>query len=72
MTDNANSDLERVASAVVGRAQRGEDVEVYVARGHDTEVRAFEGEVESLSSAASAGIGVRGSGKGKAGAQVYG
>jgi PmbA protein len=44
---------------VVGRAQRGEDVEVYVARGHDTEVRAFEGEVESLSSAASAGIGVR-------------
>ena len=39
---------------VVGRAVPGEQVEVYVARGHDTEVRAYDGAVESLSSATSA------------------
>ena len=32
---------------------------MYVARGHETEVRAYDGEVESLSSATSAGVGIR-------------
>ncbi len=40
-------------------ARDGEDVEVYVSRGTETEVRAYEGEVESLSSATSAGAGIR-------------
>ncbi len=52
-------DLAAVAERVVGWAGRGEDVEVYVARGRETEVRAYDGEVESLTSATSAGIGVR-------------
>jgi PmbA protein len=34
-------------------------MEVYVTRGTDTEVRAYEGEVESLTSADSSGVGVR-------------
>jgi PmbA protein len=53
------SELAELAAAVVERAQGGEEMEVYVARGHDTEVRAYDGEVESLSSADSAGVGIR-------------
>ena len=37
----------------------GEDVEVYLSRGTGTEIRVYEGEVESLSSATSAGAGIR-------------
>ena len=48
-----------VADRVAGWARTGEDVEVYVARGDETEVRAFGGGVESLTSATSAGIGIR-------------
>jgi PmbA protein len=44
---------------VAGWARPGEDIEVYVARGDETEVRAYAGEVESLTSATSAGIGIR-------------
>ena len=53
------SELLSLAEDVVGRARPGEEVEAYVARGHDLEVRAYEGEVESLASASSSGIGVR-------------
>ena len=48
-----------MAERVAGWARTGEEVEVYVARGDETEVRAFDGEVESLTSATSAGIGIR-------------
>jgi len=48
-----------LAERVAGWARTGEDVEVYVARGTETEVRAYDGEVESLTSATSAGIGIR-------------
>jgi PmbA protein len=53
------SDLLALASQVAGAARSGEEVEAYVARGRDTEVRVYSGEVESLSSAESAGIGIR-------------
>jgi PmbA protein len=53
------NDLEQLAEQLVAKAGPGEGVEVYVARGHDTEVRAFDGEVESFSSATSSGVGVR-------------
>jgi PmbA protein len=53
------NDLAEVADAVVGAAKKGEQIEVYVARGHDTEIRAYDGEVESLSSATSSGVGIR-------------
>jgi PmbA protein len=53
------SELLDLARSVVDRARPGEGVEAYVARGHDTEVRAYGGEVEQLATASSAGIGVR-------------
>jgi PmbA protein len=57
-TDGTDA-LMAVAERVAGWARSGEDVEVYVARGDETEIRAYDGEVESLTSATSAGIGVR-------------
>jgi PmbA protein len=48
-----------LATRVAGWARDGEQVEAFVARGRETEIRVFEGEVESLSSAESAGIGIR-------------
>ena len=53
------SELLELATRVAGWARDGEQVEAYVARGRDTDVEVFEGEVESLSSAESAGIGIR-------------
>lgn len=53
------SELLDLAERVASRAQPGEDVEVYVARSRDTEIKAFNGEVESLNSASTAGIAVR-------------
>jgi PmbA protein len=48
-----------IADEVVARAGDDEQVEAYVAHGVDTEVRAYEGDVESLSSAESQGVAVR-------------
>jgi PmbA protein len=48
-----------LAERVAGWARTGENVEVYVAHGDETEIRAYAGEVESLTSATSAGIGIR-------------
>ena len=53
------SELLDLATRVAGWARDGEQVEAYVARGRDTEVQVFGGEVESLSSAESSGIGIR-------------
>jgi len=55
----APEDLLALAERVAGWARTGEDIEVYVARGDETEIRAYAGEVESLTSATSAGIGIR-------------
>lgn len=51
--------LEELVAKVVASATPGEQLEVYVARSVETDVRAYDGEVESLSSAASAGVGIR-------------
>ncbi|HWE56622.1 MAG TPA: TldD/PmbA family protein [Acidimicrobiales bacterium] len=53
------SELLELAQKVAGWARDGEQVEAFVARGRETSVVIFEGEVESLSSAESAGIGIR-------------
>ncbi len=58
-TASGTDDLVGLAERVAGWAESGEEVEVYVARGTETEVRAYGGEVESLTSATSAGIGIR-------------
>jgi PmbA protein len=53
------SDLATLAERVVAQAKSGEEIEAYVARGQDVEVRVYEGEIESLSSATTGGIGIR-------------
>jgi PmbA protein len=52
-------DLLVIGDRVVAMAGEGEQVEAVVVRGRDTEIRAYEGAIESLSSAESHGVGVR-------------
>ena len=59
MSGSSSSPLIDLAVRVAGWARDGEQVEAYVAQGTDTEVAVFGGEVESLSSAESSGIGIR-------------
>ncbi len=51
--------LLELAERVAGWSRSGEELEVYVARGDETDIRAYDGDVESLTSATSAGIGIR-------------
>jgi len=54
-----SDELLAVADRVVAMAAPGEQVEAVVVRGTDTEIRVYGGEVESLSSAQSQGVGIR-------------
>ena len=53
------TELLDLARRVAGEAQAGEQIEAYASRGESMDVRVHGGEVESLTSASSAGIGVR-------------
>lgn len=53
------TELLDLARRLVDRAEPGEQLEAYVARGVTTSVKAYEGEVESLTSAQSQGVGIR-------------
>ena len=53
------SDLADLARQVVSRATDGEQLEAYVVRSRDVDVRAYDGHVEQLSSAESMGVGIR-------------
>lgn len=53
------SDLQDLAARVVGWASDGEGVEAFAVHSVDTSVTAFDGEVESLSSSETRGVGVR-------------
>ncbi|HVL05257.1 MAG TPA: TldD/PmbA family protein, partial [Acidimicrobiales bacterium] len=53
------TELLELAERIVGQARAGEQVEVYLGRNHHTEVKVFDGAVESLSSADTQGVGVR-------------
>ncbi len=53
------TELDDLAALVVSWAQPGEEVEAYLARSRTTNVRAYQGEIESLSSAEPVGAGVR-------------
>lgn len=55
----ATGELLELATRVAGWARDGEQVEAYVARDRGTEIEVYGGEIESLSSAESAGIGIR-------------
>ena len=48
-----------IAQRIAAGARSGEQVEAYVAWSRDTDIRVYEGEVEHLASAETAGIGVR-------------
>jgi PmbA protein len=53
------SDLLGIADRVVDQARRGEQIEAFVSRGGETEIRVYEGDVEHFVSAQSEGIGIR-------------
>ena len=53
------AELLDIATRVAGWANAGEQVEAFVVHETETEVRAYEGEVESFTRAESQGIGVR-------------
>ena len=57
--DDESAALLALASQVAGRAAPGEQIEAFVARSTHTSVRVHAGEVESFSSATTAGIGIR-------------
>ncbi|MCY4193655.1 MAG: TldD/PmbA family protein, partial [bacterium] len=52
-------ELLEVAERIVGWGREGEQVEAVVGHSRETEVRVYEGEIESLSVAESQGVGVR-------------
>lgn len=52
-------DLLGIARHVLNKAKGDEEVEVYVAHGKETSIRVYEGEIEELTAAESAGVGVR-------------
>ena len=54
-----SDDLLALAEGLVARARPGEQVEAYCARSHTTTVRAYQSEVESLTQATTAGVGIR-------------
>ena len=54
-----SEELLQIGDRIVALAKSGEQVEVVVGRSTSTEVRVYEGDVEQLASATSAGIGVR-------------
>ncbi|CAN5770848.1 MAG: TldD/PmbA family protein [Iamia sp.] len=56
---SGSRDLTDIADRVIGWAGDGEAVEAVVGRSRHTEVRAYDGDVESLSSAESMGVGIR-------------
>lgn len=58
-SDPALDDLLAVGDRVIGLSGPDEQVEAVVVRSQDTEIRVYEGEIESLSSAQSQGVGIR-------------
>jgi PmbA protein len=53
------SELLERATSLLERAAEGEEMEVFISRGVETEVQAYQGEIENLSSSSSAEIGIR-------------
>ena len=53
------SELAELAEKVVGWSRPGETIEAYLSRGTETDVHVYGGDIESLSSATTAGAGIR-------------
>ncbi|HNJ98650.1 MAG TPA: TldD/PmbA family protein [Ilumatobacteraceae bacterium] len=56
---SGSEQLQEIADRVVAQAKSGEQVEAFVSRDWETDVRVYEGEVEHFVSAQSEGIGIR-------------
>jgi PmbA protein len=52
-------ELVDIATRIAGWAKEGEQVEAYVTRGRETDIRIHEGGIEQLSTADSEGVGIR-------------
>ena len=55
----ASVQLQELADRVVGQVRAGEQLEAFVSRGSETDIRVYEGEIEHFVSAQSEGIGIR-------------
>ena len=55
----ASAQLQELADRVVGQVRTGEQLEAFVSRGSETDIRVYEGEIEHFVSAQSEGIGIR-------------
>jgi len=55
----STSELQAIADAVIAQARPGEQVEAFVSRDSETDIRVYEGQVEHFVSAQSEGIGIR-------------
>jgi len=53
------AELLKIAESVVSQAVEGEQVEVVAVHGKETEVRVYQGEIESFTAAESQGVGIR-------------
>jgi len=53
------SELLADAERILDLAKGSEEIELYLSRGVETEVQAYQGGIEQLSTASSAGIGIR-------------
>ncbi|MEX0846685.1 MAG: TldD/PmbA family protein [Ilumatobacteraceae bacterium] len=52
-------ELQAIADAVIAQARPGEQVEAFVSRGGETDIRIYEGQIEHFVSAQAEGIGIR-------------
>ena len=53
------AELDALSARIIEQAQPGEQLEAYVARGGETSIRVYEGNIEKFESAQSEGVGVR-------------
>jgi PmbA protein len=53
------TDLQALADRVVAQAKPGEQIEAFVSRNAETDIRVYEGQVEHFVAAQSAGVGIR-------------
>ena len=58
-TEAGVEQLQAIADRVVSQARPGEQIEAYVSRAGETEVRVYEGSIEHFVSAQSEGVGIR-------------
>jgi len=59
MTSQSAADLQDLADRIVAQAKRGEQIEAYVSRARETDIRVYEGQIEHFVSARSEGVTVR-------------